>query len=507
MTINKYVGKTREEAIEKAKSDLGPQVVIMNIKEIRPGGLFGVFKKSSYEVTGAIEDDVNDRPSYSQSDNSQDTPHSTFSAVADEKITIPPAGNDDIFGAAPAESAISRLSNNKSVKSAGKNGYTSAAPADTSNKSANSRSDTTGTPVKEWNMPTSGTSSSGSESVGGIDPDELKSAFKEVGDLIENTEKVPVSSISNYDSDKSVIHASQIKKGGNVIDFKSRKKEYNEEESESDAIYFSSTSTADNIGFSRILYNTLVDHEVDERYVNEILSDISRLINRGASVDSLISNVYQKMVLKVGSPVVISSGKKPKLVFLIGPTGVGKTTTIAKIASHFKLEQNKKLALFTADTYRIAATEQLSTYAKILGIPLEVVISPEELPEMTAKYNDCDLILVDTIGFSHKNEEQREALKKLLDSLPEKYEREVYLVLSATTKYSDLKDIVDSYRQFTKFALIFTKLDETEHYGSLLNIRMYSGAPLSYITNGQNVPNDIAVLEPQKLVKNLLGGE
>ena len=117
-----------------------------------------------------------------------------------------------------------------------------------------------------------------------------------------------------------------------------------------------------------------------------------------------------------------------------------------------------------------------------------------------------DIIFVDTVGFSHNNKEQQENLSKLLSLVPAKYLKQVYLVLSATTKYNDLKQIVDSYKAFTDFSIIFTKLDETANYGNIYNIRQYSGKNLSYITNGQKVPEDIAVLDTQKLVKNLLGG-
>ena len=199
--------------------------------------------------------------------------------------------------------------------------------------------------------------------------------------------------------------------------------------------------------------------------------------------------------------------KKPKVVFFIGPTGVGKTTTIAKIASKFKVEQEKKVALLTADTYRIAAAEQLRTYANILDTPLAIVYSPEDIGKEIARFEDYDLVLVDTAGFSHKNDAQREDMKRLLQSLPEQYERQVYLVLSSTTKYKDLLEITDIYQEFCCFHLIFTKLDETGAYGNILNIKLHTGAALSYVTTGQNVPDDIEVVDTQKLVKQLLGGK
>ena len=117
------------------------------------------------------------------------------------------------------------------------------------------------------------------------------------------------------------------------------------------------------------------------------------------------------------------------------------------------------------------------------------------------------MILVDTAGFSHKNDAQREDMKTLLSSLPDTYERQIYLVLSSTTKYKDLIEITETYQNFCEYSLIFTKLDETRAYGNIFNMKLKTGAPISYVTTGQNVPDDIEVVDTQKLVKQLLGGK
>lgn len=260
--------------------------------------------------------------------------------------------------------------------------------------------------------------------------------------------------------------------------------------------------------FLKMVYGILLDNEVDERYVNEIMDDVEKIARHGNGVDLILSNIYQKMILKFGTAKTIElTGKKPKVVFFIGPTGVGKTTTIAKIASKVKVDQGKKIAFLTADTYRIAAAEQLRTYANILDTPLTIVYSPEEMNAAIERVKAYDLVLVDTAGFSHRNDAQREDTKRLIESLDPQYEREIYLVLSATTKYKDLLEIADIYHEVAEYKLIFTKLDETTTYGNLLNVKLYSGADISYITNGQNVPDDIEVLNTQRIVKQLLGGK
>ncbi len=264
----------------------------------------------------------------------------------------------------------------------------------------------------------------------------------------------------------------------------------------------------ENFKFIKMIYSILLDNEVDEKYVNQIMDEVEKVMKGGASVDLILSSIYQKMILKFGQPQLIElADAKPKVVFFIGPTGVGKTTTIAKIASQFKLDRGKKVALFTADTYRIAAAEQLRTYANILDTPLDIVYSSEELNEELHKSEEYDLVLVDTAGFSHKNEEQRNETKELIDQIPGEYQKEVYLVLSATTKYRDLLDIADIYRKNFQFKLIFTKLDETSCFGNILNMKLYTGADLSYSTYGQNVPEDIEIFDTQKIVKLLLGGK
>ncbi len=264
----------------------------------------------------------------------------------------------------------------------------------------------------------------------------------------------------------------------------------------------------DSLKFVKMIYGILLENEVDEKYVNQIMDEVEKVMKGGVSVDHILSSIYQKMILKFGQPQPIElTGPKPKVVFFIGPTGVGKTTTVAKIASRFKVEKDKKVALFTADTYRIAAAEQLHTYAKILNTELTVVYSSEELNEELRKAEDYDLVLIDTAGFSHKNEEQRNEMRELIDNVPQEYDKEVYLVLSATTKYRDLLDIADIYMRNFQFKLIFTKLDETICLGNILNMKLYTGADLSYATYGQNVPEDIEVFNTQKVVKFLLGGK
>lgn len=256
-----------------------------------------------------------------------------------------------------------------------------------------------------------------------------------------------------------------------------------------------------------LIIEQLTGNEVTYSYAKQIIDEITNSGNI-RTLDDMLACVYQKIILKLGQtkPIVFNKDdKKPKIIFFIGPTGVGKTTTVAKLSSKLILEEKKKIAIFTADTYRIAAVEQIKTYANILSIPVEVVYEAKDLNDLLPKYKEYDYILVDTAGRSHKNKTQYDDLKNLYKAFSE-YSLQTYLVLSATTKYKDLKNITSMYEDITEYSLIFTKLDETDAIGNILNIKLDTGMPLSYVSYGQNVPDDIEVMNPQIIAKQVLGG-
>jgi flagellar biosynthesis protein FlhF len=221
-------------------------------------------------------------------------------------------------------------------------------------------------------------------------------------------------------------------------------------------------------------------------------------------MDQIITTLYNRIVKKISDvePIHLKDNNKNVAVF-VGPTGVGKTTTIAKIASYFTLNLGKKVGFITADTYRIAAVEQLRTYSNILNIPIKIVYNANEMAQAIEQYKEVDLILIDTAGRSHKNKEQQKELMILLDTITNK---EVYLVVSLATKYMDLKKICDAYKDVVGYKLIFTKLDETSSFGNIINIKERTGARLSYVTFGQNVPNDISEFDIHDIAKKTLGG-
>lgn len=204
----------------------------------------------------------------------------------------------------------------------------------------------------------------------------------------------------------------------------------------------------------------------------------------------------------LGEVQTVRFGGHCRVVALVGPTGVGKTTTLAKLAAHFALIHRLNVAMITADTYRVAAVEQLRTYAEILGTPLEIVYEPEELHLAVAKHRKRDLILVDTAGRSPRNEVHMRELNELLHELAPD---ETHLVISMTSNFRDALFIVDNYQPIGFDRYIFTKWDEVGGPGLIYSLVQKHGRPLSYITTGQNVPDDFEIASTAKITQALLG--
>lgn len=192
-----------------------------------------------------------------------------------------------------------------------------------------------------------------------------------------------------------------------------------------------------------------------------------------------------------------------RVVAFIGPTGVGKTTTIAKLAALHVLAGDRKVGLITTDTFRIAAVDQLRTYANILNVPLQVAYQPSELPNAVAALDNCDLIMVDTAGRNFTKDKPIEEIRALFNATPFD---EIHLVLSLTTKGEDMDALITAFQNLPITQVLLTKIDETRTYGAFINLLMQFGRPLSYVTMGQNVPDDIAQASTERLLKLTAGG-
>ena len=251
------------------------------------------------------------------------------------------------------------------------------------------------------------------------------------------------------------------------------------------------------------LQSAMQAQEVTDRVMQDMISKLNGteiLAPRNSIKAAGALEKYIRKAIRVANGITLYSNR-PKVVALIGPTGVGKTTTLAKIAARFVLEQGARVALITADTYRISAVEQLKTYSDILGLPLEIVYNPDALRRAIEKHKDKQLILIDTAGRSQYNEYQMKELSGLL-SIDADIEK--HLVMSATTKTSDGIELLENFSICQPDRVIFTKVDETGTHGIILNILHRRKVALSYVTNGQSVPDDIEPASVERLAELLL---
>jgi flagellar biosynthesis protein FlhF len=434
MKVKRYVGETAQEAMQKVRSDLGRDAIILNTRKIRKKGLAGIFSKPLIEVVATIDNEISSK-------STKHAPSTPMKPVFQS--------NEAEYNAPNFISELNANLKQNNVNLANNNPYI----------------------TKRFNE-------AADENVEvNIQKPINKTAAINNGDISKEIEK-------NFSSNEMDEIKNMLGKVYDAV-----------------KVDYEDTKLSE---ISKNLLERLEKNEVDKIIINDLKEDIMEHLSFEEQQDEdLVKDTIFAILssyMKDSKPIGINDSKK--VVVVIGPTGVGKTTTLAKLAANMVLNDKQKVGLITSDTYRIAAVEQLKTYSEIIGVPLSIIYSPTEIINAVNNYDDKDIILLDTAGRSHKDQYQLTELKSLLKS---SLDFETYLVLSATTKFSDCIEIIKSYSFLEDFKLLFTKLDETSTLGILLNIAYITKKSIAYLTTGQSVPDDIEIADKVKIINRLMG--
>lgn len=448
MVIKKYLVKNVNEAMNKIRYELGKDAIIISQRKVRKPGLAGLFSGKLIEVTAAVENSVKD-----------DKP---------EKIVK----NDIISEEDEFKKSI------ESIKKLMENEITVTKNIEKTSALNNMILEHNANVEKERK-------SSVIDSVIGSEDDERMLQTKDYinkSAKIQDDDKLSVESVHKEVAELKDLINKVIADKTEGAKKSSEMEEENEENSEVNL---------------ESLTDKLKELDIDEQFHEDILKAASYYKDDGLDDTEILRDIFERDIL------VTNKGLKGRVV-LVGPTGVGKTTTIAKLAGRLALIEKKKVGLITIDTYRIGAIEQLKTYAEIMNIPFKVVITIKEMEDAIESMKDCDVILIDTTGRSSKNTMQISELRAFVQKAEPDY---VNMVISATTKNKDIQSILKGYSELEYGSVIITKLDETTVYGSIYNISRNANKPVSFITIGQNVPDDIKVSTKEELARFILGEE
>lgn len=253
-------------------------------------------------------------------------------------------------------------------------------------------------------------------------------------------------------------------------------------------------------------YQSLIEQQVADRLAHSLIERVRERLEPQAlhdpdAVHRELSRALESM-LPTSGPIRIAPRGEPTIIALVGPTGVGKTTTIAKLAANFSLRDGRRVGLITIDTYRIAAVEQLRTYASIIDVPLSVASTPKQLKDAVGRMSDREVILIDTAGRGQRDSRKLDEIKSFFSAVKP---HEVHLVLSSTCGEAVLTETIERFRTVGIDRVIFTKIDEAIGFGVMLACLEKADAALSYVTTGQDVPDDIAVGRSETLAELVLG--
>lgn len=257
-------------------------------------------------------------------------------------------------------------------------------------------------------------------------------------------------------------------------------------------------------GVYKQMYYEMLSNDVDDKIAKKLINSL-RLAEIGSdlSEDIIRKKLFNLLVSMISNPSPINSKSNKKVIILVGPTGTGKTTTIAKLASYYKLMEMKDIAVLTIDNFRIGSESQISTYARIIDVPFYSIYTKSDMKIRIDKLMDKDMIFIDTIGRSANDINGLNSMREMLSVIPDEI-KDVYLVLSSTTKKRDLYGIFKNYNIFKPDKFIFTKVDETYSLGNVFSLKVKTDLPVAYFTTGQRVPEDIEIAYPRRFARMVL---
>ncbi len=445
MRVKRYIVDTMPDAMLKIRTDLGSDAVILSTKELKTGGFLGMFQKKKIEVIAAVE-----------KEQAAETPAASNSSVAEQVVTPSPS--------APVPKRAVPDAYRKS----------SQAFAESMRQALNTDAEEPMTPPPAVRNPEA--------------PLPVSTPSREMSE--PRTVQQLAAQLAEAHSNEG---ANEAKLFEELRQMKQMMAELTREKQLADL-----PETLQQL--QAHLKAQGVDQSLIEEWSGQIMQETAEVAQMSLqeAKRAMKEQIERFTEQRIGGGIDSST----KIVYIAGPTGVGKTTTIAKLAAEQLFKYKRKVGFITSDTYRISAVEQLRTYASILGVPLEVVQSPGDLQRSLQRLSDCDLILMDTAGRNYRNEMLVSELQSLLAPMEQS---ETYLVLALTSKTEDMRIITNHFSKYPLDKVIFTKADETGSYGAMFNLLQEHPLRLSYMTNGQNVPDDLLMPSPDFLANVLLG--
>ncbi|MDU0457741.1 MAG: flagellar biosynthesis protein FlhF [Geobacteraceae bacterium] len=439
MLVKTFQAPSMAEALRMVKAELGPDAMILSTKKEKTGGILGFFSKQAYRVTAAIDP---------------------------ARKPAPPQSIPAAYREAPVRERTAREEMESSM----------LAPLARELKDLREKVDALARREEEARKEE-------------ISVDGERSSSTHDGGI--NLKNIPRSDLEEI---KKLLLATLTKSqegGARTVEWPSVGENSPSEEPSGEELLPEDSPLA----------VELARNGVSTDLIRKIIDTLNTLPTQSdnQSINGRLGETLGRLIKFAGAPRLKKNS--PRIIALVGPTGVGKTTTTAKLAAMYALNRGNKVALITMDIFRVGAVEQLKTYSRIMGIPLEVASTPKELEKAVEKHSACDLIFIDTAGRSHKDKEKLDEMKSFLEH---KIPVEVYLCLSATTKDRELEEILHRFSIFQISKVVFTKIDESESLGNMVNLLMKDNLSIAYFTTGQRVPEDIEVATSAKLADMIL---